>query len=90
MKNNILDDIFHDKLRDNLEEGEVVVWDGKPRFTKYSSLISTGSIFFLLGINLLLSIPDEDYWLISFWSALIILSIVELFFSTKEDSVSYH
>ena len=30
MKNEILDDIFNDDLRDQLEPNEKVVWDGKP------------------------------------------------------------
>ncbi len=30
MKNEILDDIFKDKLRDQLVEGEIIIWEGKP------------------------------------------------------------
>jgi hypothetical protein len=31
MKNEILDDIFNDNLRDQLVKGEIIVWEGKPR-----------------------------------------------------------
>ena len=84
MNKNILDDIFHDKLRDNLEEGEVVVWDGKPRFNNYSRLIATGSIFLFSGTHLFFSINDQDYWFAAFWLALIIFSIVELFYRQRK------
>ncbi len=42
MKNEILDDIFNDDLRNQLEPNEKVVWDGNPSitpFTKWSTIL---------------------------------------------------
>lgn len=45
MKNEILDDIFEDKIYQSLKKGEKVIWDGKPHF---SSTTWGKSIFSLL------------------------------------------
>lgn len=80
MKNNILDDIFHDKLRDNLKEGEIVVWDGAPRFNNYSRLVVVGFIFLYLGIHLFHSIQEKEYWMVALMTSAIILSLIQIFF----------
>lgn len=44
MKNEILDDIFTDNLRNQLEPNEKVIWDGRPTitpFTKWSYILGT-------------------------------------------------
>lgn len=51
MQNEILDDIFNDELRNQLEPNEKVVWDGKPSltlFTKWSNVL--GAIIITLFI----------------------------------------
>lgn len=51
MKNEILDDIFSDDLRNQLEPNEKVVWDGRPTitsFTKWSNIL--GAIILTLFI----------------------------------------
>ena len=79
MKNNILDDIFHDKLRDGLEEGEIVVWDGKPRYSNYSRLVAAGFIFIFFGIHLYNTIVDKNYWFALLMVLAITFSIIRLF-----------
>ncbi len=49
MKNEILDDIFNDQLRSQLEPNEKVVWDGSPTITTYTKLsIIIGGIAIIL------------------------------------------
>lgn len=84
MKNSILDDIFHDNLRDNLEEGEVVTWDGKPQFNNYSRLVAAGFIFIFIGVHFFNSIRDENYWMTAFTAIGMIISFVQLFFRQKK------
>ena len=84
MKNQILDDIFNDKLRDQLEEGEVVIWEGKPRFNNYNRLIAIGFIFLVFGINLIEAISKNKHWMIAIHSLILILLIIQLFFIQKK------
>ncbi len=49
MKNDILDDIFSDDLRNQLEPNEKVIWDGRPTITFYTKLsIILGGIAIIL------------------------------------------
>ena len=84
MNNNILDDIFHDKLRDDIKEGEVVVWDGKPRFSNYSRLVAAGFLFLFIGIHLLSSIREKEHWLTALLLSAIILSLAQLFLRQRK------
>lgn len=84
MKNEILDDIFNDKLRDQLEEGEAVIWEGKPQFNNYSRLVAAGFMFFFIGINLINSITQEQHWLTAIIVAALIFSVIQLFFRQKK------
>lgn len=56
MKNEILDDIFTDELRNQLEPSEKVIWDGKPSITPYTKwsniLIAIIMILSILNIYL--------------------------------------
>jgi len=53
MKNEILDDIFNDNLRNQLEPNEKVIWDGKPIITPFTkwSIILGGLAIILFFMN---------------------------------------
>ncbi|MFK8010182.1 MAG: PH domain-containing protein [Saprospiraceae bacterium] len=84
MKNEILDDIFKDKLRDQLVEGEIIVWDGKPRFSNYSRLVAFFFIIFFFGIYLYSTIVDKKYWLTLFIVLGITYSLFNIFLKQKK------
>jgi len=84
MKNEILDDIFNDKLRDQLEENEVVIWEGKPRFNNYNRFITAGFMFFFIGVNLINSTTQNQHWLTAIIVVALIFSVIQLFFRQKK------
>ena len=90
MKNEILDDFFHDKLRNEIEEGEMVFWDGRPRFNTYSSIIAAGFILFMSSHLILETIEERRYWLGVFVIALITYAIYTLFKQLRKNKVSNH
>ena len=83
MKNEILDDIFNDKLRDQLEEGEVIFWDGKPRFSNYSRFVASFFIIFSFGIIFCTSIIDKDYWWTLFTGLGLTYSLFNIFLQQR-------
>ena len=84
MKNEILDDIFTDNLRNQLEDGEVIIWEGKPHFNNYSRLVTAWSMFLFIGFNLIYSISQNIHWLTALIIIALIFSIFRLFFRQKK------
>ena len=83
MKNEILDDIFSDDLRNQLEPNEKVVWDGRPAitpFTKWSNIL--GAIILLLFI-LTIYIKGWDFSAIVYPIMVSIITLWRLFQSRK-------
>ncbi|MFK7774084.1 MAG: hypothetical protein AB8F94_18170 [Saprospiraceae bacterium] len=84
MKNEILDDIFNDSLRDQLEEGEVVIWEGKPQFNNYSRMRTIGYWLLCFGLLFSNSIRKERYWLLVFTIVGVIYTGYHLFLNQKK------
>lgn len=84
MKNKILDDIFNDNLRKQLEEGEVVIWEGKPQFNNYNRLVTAGFLFLFIGVNLINSILGNHHWLTAIIIVALVFSVFRLFFRQKK------
>jgi len=84
MKNEILDDIFNDKLRNQLEKGEVVIWEGKPQFNNYNRLTIGGFFFAFMGINLFKSVLEAQHRMT--WIIVIILIglLIQIFLRQKK------
>ena len=83
MKNQILDDIFHDKLLNNLEEGEIVFWDGSPRFNGYSMSIAIGFLFVISGASFYNAIQTKELWMIISSFVLFLFMAYHLFSTQK-------
>ncbi|MFK7774082.1 MAG: PH domain-containing protein [Saprospiraceae bacterium] len=84
MKNEILDDIFNDNLRDQLVKGEIIVWEGKPHFSNYSRLVAFFFIFFSLVFFFYTSIIDKDYWWTLFTGLGITYSLFDIFLQQRK------
>lgn len=84
MKNQILDDIFNDKLRDQLEEGEVVIWEGKPQFNNYNRFIAAGFMFLFIGCHLFNSITQKQHWLTAIIVIALVFSVIQLLFRQRK------
>lgn len=85
MKNKILDDTFHDQLRDQLSPGEIIVWEGQPKFNSYSRLIAVWfTIFCVNSLIVLIGIHEKEYWWATIFFCLILLSIYEIIINQKK------
>jgi hypothetical protein len=84
MKNEILDDIFNDNLRDQLVKGEIIVWEGKPRFSNYSRLVASFFIISPFGFLFYTSIIHKDYWLTLFFGLGITYSLFDIFLQKRK------
>lgn len=85
MKNQILDDIFHNKLPVELKEDEVIQWDGKPYVSQWSKFKTILFVGFTPLIYLLIFIEDpEDKWFYLIFAPLLIFAFFSVFRKQKK------